>query len=118
MEVSDGKGADVIIDTAGVPSALENIIEAAAKGARVSIFATYPKNSEIKINPFKILVKEISIQGTYCNPLTFGKAMEMIASGRISIKPLISGEVTLNNIEEGIIKKRDGDVFYILVRND
>lgn len=118
MEISDGRGADVIIDTAGVPSALENIIKAAAKGARVSIFATYPKDSDIKINPFKILEREILIRGTYCNPLTFGKAMEMIASGRINVKALISDEVTLDNVEEGIIKKKDSDVFYILVRND
>jgi len=117
-KISEGRGADVIIDTAGVPSALENTLEAAAKGARVSIFATYPEDSEIKINPFQILEKEILIQGTYCNPLIFGKAMEMIASGRINVKALISDEVTLDNIEEGIVKKRDNDIFYILVRND
>ncbi len=118
IEISGGRGVDVIIDTAGVPCALENIIEAAAKGARVNIFATYPLESEIKLNPFKILEREILIQGTYCNPLTFGKALEMIASGRINLRALISYEVTLDNIEQGIIKKRDDDIFYVLVRND
>ena len=117
-KISQGRGVDVIIDTAGVPSAVESTLEVAAKGARVSIFATYPEASEIKINPFQILEREILIQGTYCNPLTFGKAMEMIASGRINVKALISDEVTLDNIEEGIIRKRDDDLFYVLVRNE
>ncbi len=118
MAISGGRGADVIIDTAGVPDALENIIQAAAKGARITIFATYPEKSEIKLNPFRILEREILIQGTYCNPLTFGKTVEMISSGRINVKALISDEVSLDKIEEGIIKKRDNDIFYVLVRND
>ena len=118
MKISEGRGADVVIDTAGNPSALEEVIEATAKGARVSIFATYTKDSEIRINPFKILAREILLQGTYCNPLTFGKAMKMISSGRINIRALISDEVILDNIEEGIIKKKDSDVFCIIVKNN
>lgn len=118
MGISKGRGADVVIDTAGIPSALEKIIDGCAKGARISIFATFPKDSEIKINPFKILIKELLIQGTYCNPLTFGKALEMISSDRINVKALISDEVTLDNTEEGIIKKKDSDIFFVLVKND
>jgi threonine dehydrogenase-like Zn-dependent dehydrogenase len=118
LNFSDGRGADIIIDTAGVPTAFEDVIKAAAKGARVTIFATYPEDSRIEIHPFSILEKEIVIQGTYCNPLTFGKTIAMIASGAIDVKALISDEVTLDRVEEGIIKKRDSDIFYVLVRND
>jgi threonine dehydrogenase-like Zn-dependent dehydrogenase len=118
FDISDGRGADVIIDTAGVPSAFKNTIEAAAKGARVSIFATYPKGAKVELDPYTILEREITIMGTYCNPLTFGKTLAMISSGAIGVKALISDEVTLDCIEEGIIKKRDNDIFYVLVRND
>lgn len=117
LKLTEGRGADVIFDTAGVPAALEGTVKYATKGARIVIFATHPKESVVKMNPFELLEKEISIRATYCNPLTFGKALKMIAEGKINLKPLISAEVSLDNVVDGIIKKRDDDIFYVLVRN-
>jgi len=117
IELTEGRGADVIFDTAGVPAAFEETVKYAGKGASIIIFATHPKESTVTINPFELLEKEICIQATYCNPLTYGKALKIISEGRINLKPLISTEVSLDNIVEGIKKKRDEDIFYVLVRN-
>lgn len=117
LELTHGRGADVIFDTAGVPAALEKVPEYTAKGGNIVLFATHPKDSGVTFNPFKLLEKEICLQAAYCNPLTYGKALNMIASGRIRIRPLIIAEVTLDNVVKGIEKKRDEDIFYVLVRN-
>ena len=117
LKLTDGRGADVIYDAAGVPSALEQAPGYAAKGATIVIFATHPKEATVKINPFGLLEKEIAIQPTFCNPLTYGKALDMIAAGRLNVKTLVSAEVTLDEIVRGIEMKRDEDVFCVLVRN-
>ena len=117
LKLTEGRGADVIFDTAGVPAALEGTVKYAAKGASIIIFATHPKEATVRINPFELLEREICIQATYCNPLTYGKALKMISEGKINLKPLISAEVNLDGIVEGIKKKRDEEIFYVLVRN-
>ena len=117
LSLTGGLGADAIFDTAGVPAALQEAPEYAAKGGKIIIFATHPKEATVAIKPFELLEKEICIQATYCNPLTYGKALDMISSGKINVRDLISEEVSLDELVKGIEMKRDQDIFYVLVRN-
>ena len=117
LERTGGRGADVVFDTAGVPAALEEAPAYAAKGGTIVVFATHPKDAAVSIRPFELLEKEIRIQAAYCNPLTYGKALDMIAGGKINVQTLISDEVDLDDLVKGIEKKRDEDLFYVLVRN-
>lgn len=117
LKLTNGRGVDIVYDTAAVPSSLEQAVTYAAKGANIIIFAIHPKEGIIKLNPFDLLEKEICIQAAYCNPRTYGKALNMIANKKINLKPLISDEVNLDDLVKGIEKKRDEEVFYILVKN-
>lgn len=83
LKLTEGRGADIIFDTTGVAPVLEGAMKYASKGANIIIFATYPKEAMVKINPLEMFEKEICIQATCCNPLTYGKALKMIAEGKI-----------------------------------
>ncbi|RLE11886.1 hypothetical protein DRI96_05480, partial [Candidatus Aerophobetes bacterium] len=51
--------------------------------------------------PFTLLSKELSILGSWVNPYTFSRAIEIIASHQINLDPIISKKLNLDEIMEG-----------------
>lgn len=116
LDITKGKGVDVLIDAVGRPQVLEEGLQAVAKGGRILVFATHPIESTITIKPFQLYEREWSLIGSYCNPLTFDKALNLIASGGVKVNHLISAEVPLDEIVKGIEIKRQPETVAVLVR--
>ena len=48
------------------------------QGAKLVLFGCCPENSEIKLDPFQIYNKEVTIVGSLINPYTFPKAILLV----------------------------------------
>ncbi|MEM3871562.1 MAG: alcohol dehydrogenase catalytic domain-containing protein [Nitrososphaeria archaeon] len=104
MEETDNRGADAILVTIGGSAeayATVQALEFVGKGGYINIFAgTYPETN-IGMNPNKIHYNEIKITGTFGHtPFTFSKAVELITSKKIDVKPLITHVFPLEKIKE------------------
>jgi L-iditol 2-dehydrogenase len=106
MSETEGKGADKIMIAAGVPKLIEDSLKSARKGARIVIFAGSPEGSIITLDPNIIHYKEIELTGSSAStPYLHKKAIELVSSGRIDLKSLITHRLKLEDVVKGLEMK-------------
>jgi L-iditol 2-dehydrogenase len=101
-EASQGRGADVIIVAAPAPPAQEQSLDLAAIRGRINFFGGLPKESEfIRFQSNRVHYREITVTGTTgSSNYEFRRSMEIMASGRIALSPLISARFPLSEAQE------------------
>ncbi len=109
MELTNGLGANVVIVTAGTPEAQVLGINMASKMGKVCLFAGLPKDQPmITIDANYVHYRQIAIYGAFSSaPRHNALALEMIRSGKVSAKKILSHLVTLDKIREGMDLVRD-----------
>jgi len=99
MEITGGRGADVVIVAVGVAQAQRDALRIVAKGGRVNFFAGLPAGKEeIPINTNLIHYKQIVVLGTSMQtPYEFRKTLDLVASGVVDVKPIITHVFSLRD---------------------
>jgi len=99
--LTDGYGADVVIEAIGLPATWEQALKMVRKGGTVLEFGGCPPGTEIKVSTEQLHYGETTILGAFhTTPAHFRKALNLIASGTINVKPLITRNMKLNQIKE------------------
>jgi L-iditol 2-dehydrogenase len=94
-----GYGADVVIEAIGLPATWEQALKLARKGGVVLEFGGCPAGTEIKVNAEQVHYGELTVRGAFhTTPLHFRRALELIASKTIDVRPLITREMRLDDI--------------------
>lgn len=90
----------VVIECAGRPETVMNAIEYAGKAATVMIFSLTEPDCAIPFMPFAAFKKELTLKTSFVNPNTQGRAAQIITSGRLNLKDLISDRIALDDIAD------------------
>lgn len=101
--ITDGKGAEIVIVTAVAPQTLPQGLQMASKRAFVNIFGGTPKGVTFQLEPNIIHYNELLLTGT--SGYTYGhyaKASQLVASRRIPLKKLITQRFELAKIHDAI----------------
>ncbi len=99
LDLTDGRGADVVVVAVGSPHAQKDALRIIRKGGRINFFAGLPPGSgEVPIDTNIIHYKQITILGTSMQtPLEFKKTLDLMVSGLVDVKPLITHRYSLKN---------------------
>nr|WP_274382004.1 zinc-binding dehydrogenase [Myxacorys almedinensis] len=98
--LTDGWGADVVIEATGVPSAWETAIACARPGATVNLFGGCPRNTTITVNTEQLHYNELTLKGVFHNTPEFVRsALAFLARGTVPFELLISDHQPLQNLE-------------------
>lgn len=118
MDITHGFGVDVVIEAVGSTETVEQAMKLVKKAGRVVIFGFSPEKKEALMIPFDILSKEITILGSWVNPYTFDKALDLLGKGFVNVKPLVSKIIPLENIMAGLkmMEEKPEGFFKALVR--
>ncbi|MFD0679677.1 MULTISPECIES: NAD(P)-dependent alcohol dehydrogenase [unclassified Paenibacillus] len=84
-----GKGADMVIDTSGQAGVLDTSIELLKRGGKLVLIG-FPNVERVPLNLTLMLQKEIDLYSTFRYTNTYPFGIELLASGRFNIKPLIT----------------------------
>ena len=100
LEETHGLGADVIFTACPSPAAQQDAIAMAKNRARVNFFGGLPKDkSDVVLDTNVIHYKELFITGAHgAMPIHHLKAIELIASGTIDVRPFISDSFPLDDV--------------------
>jgi threonine dehydrogenase-like Zn-dependent dehydrogenase len=115
LRVTDGEGIDGAILTAVNVPILESMFAALRAGGRVNLFADAggPRHMPIDLSAF--YRHELSLIATYSTtPTELGEAIQLLASGKIQTKPLVSHRLDLTRFDEGARLQRDGRATKVL----
>jgi len=102
-ELNEGRGADVVIVTAGSIQAMEEGMTLAGEGATVLLFAPSPPVAVLPVSPYRLLFSEITIVSSYsCSPPETRQALKLIQGGRIRVAELITHRFDLTGVDKAI----------------
>jgi L-iditol 2-dehydrogenase len=100
-ELTSGYGADVVIEAIGTPNTWEQALRMARKGGVVLEFGGCPPNTEIRVGTEMLHYGDLTVIGAFhTTPTHFKRALNLIASGTIDVKPLITRKMPLEKIKE------------------
>ena len=101
-ELTGREGVDVVIECVGKPSAVTQAFSAAGFGCHILLFSVPEADSIVPLPLFDIYKKELMIVGSMINPDTHQRAVNLINTGRLEIKKLITHTYGLSRLEEAV----------------
>ena len=109
-ELTDGRGADVILVAAASGAAQEQALEMVAPRGRVSLFAGLPKDAPtITVDANQVHYRELTVVGAAgSTPAHNSAALALIASGEVPVKDLITHRIALERVHDAIAGVRNG----------
>ena len=108
-------GADVVIECVGNVAAVDSAVKMAKKGGTIVLFSVPKIGSEYSLDLFSVYKKELTIKGSFVNPDTHQRAVNLINSGRINFKPIITHKYSIDEIEEAIKMQMSNDSIKVIV---
>jgi L-iditol 2-dehydrogenase len=117
MDVSGGRGADVVIVAAPAAEAQRQALEIAAPAARINFFGGLPRGkSLVELDTNLIHYKELVVTGTTANTTEdCRRALEMVLGGSIDTAALISRSYRLAEADEAFAAAGSGEVLKVVI---
>lgn len=114
---TNGKGADAIFCAVSIAPAVEQAIDAVARGGRVLVYASiHPRGTKISVDPNLFHNKEITLTGTVSQSREdVLEAVRMISYKIIDMKPFISTTYPLDQLEDAIKAALRPDTYRVVV---
>ena len=110
IESTDTSGVDVAIVATGSLEAFRDAIKLVRKGGTIVMFGVPSKGASIDIDMSIVYSKEITITTTYAaSDLDTKTALELIASGKIDVKSLITHKYSLEDSQKAFEHAKTGD---------
>lgn len=98
-QLTGGHGADVVIEAIGFPATWEQALRLVRKGGTVLEFGGCPPGTEVRVSTEMLHYGEVTVLGAFhTTPLHFRKALDLIASRTIDVRPLVTKRMMLDEI--------------------
>ena len=113
MALTDGRGVDVAIEALGTQTTFEAALRVLRPGGTLSSLGVYSTDLRIPLDAFAAGLGDLKIVTTLCpgGKERMRRLMDVIASGRVDLKPLVTHRFKLDQIEEAydlFSHQRDG----------
>lgn len=97
-ERSRGRKFDVVVDCTGVTTVIQGMFAYAAPNARIMFFGVASPTVQVTISPFDVYRQDWQILGSMAINSTFQQARDLLAAGRIAVRPLITQIAVLEDV--------------------
>jgi 2-desacetyl-2-hydroxyethyl bacteriochlorophyllide A dehydrogenase len=101
--VTDGRGADVVIESVGLPALYERAFDLVRPGGRITAFGLAGDDATVRFAPQKMVLKETGIRGSVA---AMGDdmhdALTLLRFGRIDVRPFLQETRPLSEVQEAI----------------
>ena len=117
VKATDGRGADVVITAAASGKAQEEALLMAARGGRISLFGGLPTDKPtITLDSNLVHYRELTIVGANgSSPAHNARALELIATGAVPVKDLITHRLPLDGVLEALDVVSRGEAIKVTI---
>jgi len=112
-----GVGADVVIECAGRVETAELAPKLARRGGTILQFGVVSPHESVRISPYDVFYRELTIVGSFVNPFTHARAVEMLASKRVDVMPLVTHRFGLDDVSKALETAAGRDAMKVQVAN-
>jgi 2-desacetyl-2-hydroxyethyl bacteriochlorophyllide A dehydrogenase len=104
----EGTRFEVAVDATGVPKAIQTAYGLLDRGGRMLVFGVSAADAAISVSPFRVYNDEITITGSMAILRSFGLAVDLLASGAVDPRLLLSEPLPLEQFGEAVDRVRRG----------
>jgi len=116
LDLTEGRGADLVIECAGSRAAWESAVEWVRPGGKVLWFGGLPGGTVVQLDAKKVHYGGITLLNSHGGTAKDArKAFDLIISGEINTRLLISEEMPITRIEEALNKMIAGKAIKIAI---
>lgn len=101
MELTDGMGTDLVIETAGTEITTRQAIRMASKGSTI-VLVGYSKSGEMTLPTSMMLDKELTIKTIFRYRHIYPVAIEAVATGKVNLKGIVTDLFPLSDIQHAM----------------
>jgi L-iditol 2-dehydrogenase len=96
-----------VIDAAGVVATLEASVELVGAGGQVTWLGL--PTSNIQVNAFRFLYRDLTIRASLAYNYEFGEAIQLIENGAVRLEPILTHQFPFENISEAFANQCGGE---------
>lgn len=100
-ELTKGKGADLVIETAGTEITTRQAIHIAKKGSNI-VLVGYSKSGEMTLPMSLVLDKELTFKTVFRYRHIYPMAIEAVAAGKVNLKRIVTNVFSLDEAQEAM----------------
>lgn len=114
--LTDGWGADVVVEATGSAAVWQMAIACARPGATVNLFGGCPRDTTITVSTERLHYSELTLKGVFHNTPDYVRAaLDLLASHALPFELLISDYQPLKNLEQVFHDMRDRKVIKVAI---
>ena len=107
--------ADYVIDATGVPAAVEHALRRVAPNGTFMVFGVSAPDATVRITPFEVYRRELTIVGSMAILRTFAPAVEAVARHAERFRPLLTHRFGLDRFDEAVATMSHGDAIKVTI---
>ncbi len=111
-------GFDVVIDCTGVPAVVEHTFSHVRANGKLLFFGVNPIDARVRISPYDIYRKDLTIYGSFALRFTFEDALALLRSGAVDVGPLLSDRFPIDRFPEALALAGSGRAFKVQIQPD
>lgn len=106
LRQTHGRGVDVAFEAVGAPVTFNQTIQVVKKGGKAIIFGIFEQ--DFNARPLvDAMVREVEVIGTSSYCWDFQRGLDLVSTGKIDVKSLISHTLPLADVQKAMTLKRD-----------
>jgi L-iditol 2-dehydrogenase len=99
LDLTEGRGADLVIECTAQPRVWEEAIILSRPGGQVVLFGGCPPGTTVSLDTYRLHYDQVQVFSPFhFTPKAVRQAQEMLASGKIPTRHLISGSYPLSQL--------------------
>jgi L-iditol 2-dehydrogenase len=115
-DLTEGWGADVVIEATGVPAVWESAIACGRPGATITLFGGCGRDTTITVSTEQLHYNELTLKGVFHNTPTYVReALSLLASRTIPFELLISDYRPLQDLEQALEDMKNRKVIKVAI---
>lgn len=113
---NEGKGLDVAIEAVGLPEIWERMFKFVRKGGTVHLFGGCKSGTSVNIDTRRLHYDEVKVMGVFHHtPEYIKKSLDLIASGQVDVKQLITHRMPLKELEKALKMQKSGEALKVVI---
>jgi L-iditol 2-dehydrogenase len=116
QELTGGRGADLAIECVGATEPIRTAIASVKKGGAVTLVGNVKPTIELPLQ--SVVSRQIRLQGSCASNGEYPAAMELMATGKIQVEPLISARAPLSEGPDwfGRLYRREPNLMKVILK--
>ena len=100
---TEGRGADLVIESVGLPALYEQAFDLVRPGGRILAFGLADPSAKSHYQPFKVVLQELALQGSVAGMGDdMREAMTLIAHGRVQLSEFLETVYPVEKVGEAM----------------